>query len=83
MPGGTICYTFSFYQLITFFIESKAILHFGCSYLLLFISIYADPEAIADLLNPLTISHTANTISCTAIGRNKISTGLMLKDCNK
>jgi len=31
----------------------------------------ADPEAIADELNPLIISHTANTISCTAIGRTK------------
>ena len=35
------------------------------------ISIYADPESIADDLNPLTISHTANTISCTAIGKVK------------
>jgi hypothetical protein len=31
----------------------------------------ADPEAIADELNPLTISYTANTISCTAIGKVK------------
>jgi len=31
----------------------------------------ADPEAIADELNPLTISHTARTISFKAIGRNK------------
>jgi hypothetical protein len=28
----------------------------------------ADAEAIADELNPLTISHTAKTISCKAIG---------------
>jgi len=28
-----------------------------------------DSEAIVDELNPLTISHTANTISCTQIGR--------------
>ena len=40
-------------------------------------------KSIADGLNPLTISHTANTISCTAIGINKISTRLMLKGCNK
>ncbi|GAH33894.1 unnamed protein product [marine sediment metagenome] len=31
----------------------------------------ADSEAIADELNPLTISHTARTISFTAIGRFK------------
>jgi hypothetical protein len=31
----------------------------------------ADPEAIADGLNPLTISHTARTISFEAIGRQK------------
>jgi hypothetical protein len=33
----------------------------------------ADGELIADGLNPLTISHTAKTISCTASGANKIS----------
>jgi len=44
----------------------------GVVILLLFISIYADPETIADELNPLTISHTAKTISCTAIGSEKI-----------
>ena len=33
----------------------------------------AGPETIADELNPLTISHTANTISCTAIGKVKNS----------
>jgi len=39
----------------------------------LFVSVLADPEAIADGLNPLTISHTAKTISCKAIGMiNKI-----------
>jgi len=31
----------------------------------------SDPEAIADELNPLTISHTARNISFKAIGRNK------------
>jgi len=31
-------------------------------------SVFADREAITDELNPLTISHTAKTISCTAIG---------------
>ena len=30
-----------------------------------------DPEAIADELNPLTISHIAKTISCKAIGKFK------------
>src|SRR5690242_5227795 len=34
-------------------------------------SVFADGEAIADELNPLTISHTARTISCTAMGRAK------------
>ena len=38
---------------------------------MLFISIYADPEAITDELNPLPISHTAKTISCKDIGRDK------------
>lgn len=33
--------------------------------------LYADREAIADLLNPLIISHNARTISFTAIGRYK------------
>ena len=73
MSGGTICYPFPFYLLLTFFIESQAILYFGVVILLLFISIYADSEAIADELNPLTISHTAKTISCKAIGRNNKS----------
>ena len=31
----------------------------------------ADEELIADELNPLTMSHTAKTISCTHIGRVK------------
>ena len=31
----------------------------------------ADAEAIADELNPLTISHTAKTISCKAMGINE------------
>ena len=36
--------------------------------------VLVDPEAIADGLNPLTINHTAITISCTAIGAiNKIA----------
>ena len=43
----------------------------GVVILLLFISIYADPEAIADGLNPLAISHTARTISFKAIGKLK------------
>jgi hypothetical protein len=35
----------------------------------------ADPEAITDGLNPLTISHTAKTISCRPIGTcNKMKT---------
>jgi hypothetical protein len=33
-----------------------------------FVSVFADPEALADGLNPLAISQTAKTISCTAIG---------------
>ena len=33
-----------------------------------FVAVFADPEATADGLNPLTISQTARTISCTAIG---------------
>jgi hypothetical protein len=37
----------------------------------LFVSVLADPEEIADELNPLTISHTARTISFTAIGTYK------------
>ena len=37
-----------------------------------FISL-AEGVAIADGLNPLTISHTANTISCTPMGRYRIS----------
>jgi hypothetical protein len=36
-----------------------------------FASVLPDPEAITDGLNPLTISHTAKTISCTAIGTAK------------
>jgi hypothetical protein len=36
-----------------------------------FISVLADGEAIADELNPLTISHTARTISFTTIGTAK------------
>jgi hypothetical protein len=39
-----------------------------------FVSFYVcspDVKATADELNPLTISHTAKTISCTAIGRFK------------
>jgi hypothetical protein len=32
----------------------------------------ADPEVIADGLNPLTISHTARTTSFSIIGRYKI-----------
>jgi hypothetical protein len=42
-----------------------------CAYFISFISVLADPEAIADELNPLTISHTARTISCKAIGSHK------------
>ena len=34
-----------------------------------FVAVFADREAIADGLNPLTISHTARTISCRKIGR--------------
>jgi hypothetical protein len=34
-------------------------------------------------LNPLIINHAAKTISCTAIGMYKISTGLMLKNSSK
>jgi len=30
----------------------------------------ANPEAVADELNPLTTSHTANTISFKAVGKN-------------
>jgi hypothetical protein len=41
-----------------------------CSFYLVYIC-FADPEAIADGLNPLTISHTARTISFTTIGRYK------------
>ena len=43
--------------------------------MLLTIAVYlvlADPEAIADELNPLTISHIARTISFKIIGRYKI-----------
>ena len=35
-------------------------------------SVSADPEAITDGLNPLTISHTAKTISCRPIGTAKM-----------
>jgi len=41
----------------------------------------ADPEAIADGLNPLTISHTARTISFTAIGRFKKIPQLLRSFC--
>ena len=34
-----------------------------------FVAVFADLEATADGLNPLTISHTAKTISCKPIGR--------------
>jgi hypothetical protein len=37
----------------------------------LFVPVLADSEAIADELNPLTISHIARTISFKAIGRAK------------
>lgn len=33
-----------------------------------FVAVFADKEAIADGLNPFTISHTARTISCGNIG---------------
>ena len=33
-----------------------------------FVAVFADREAIAEGLNPLTISHTARTISCGNIG---------------
>ena len=33
-----------------------------------FVSVFADREAIADGLNPLTISQTARTISCKKMG---------------
>ena len=36
----------------------------------------ADPEAIADGLKPLTISHTAKTISCKPIGTLKMTWGV-------
>ncbi len=38
-----------------------------------FISTLADSDVIADELNPLTISHTAKTISCKNIGICPIS----------
>ncbi len=34
-------------------------------------SVFADREAIADGLNPFTISHTAKTISCKPMGTFK------------
>ena len=37
----------------------------------IFISVFIDSEAIADELNPLTISHIASTISFRPIGRYK------------
>ena len=36
-------------------------------------AVLADPEAIADGLNPLTISHTESVISPTGIGPAKMS----------
>jgi len=44
-------------------------------------SFLADREANADGLNPLIISHTANTISCKAMGRNRMSR-LMSRNCS-
>src|SRR2546423_6819299 len=51
-----------------------------------FVSVFADLEAIADKLNPLTISQTARTISCTAMGRIRSAypvTYLSLNKANK
>jgi hypothetical protein len=45
--------------------------YFGWAHFISINSVFAGREAIADELNPLTISHTARTISCTAIGRFK------------
>ena len=42
--------------------------YFRYAHFISFNSVFADREAIADGLNPLTISHTARTISCTPIG---------------
>ena len=41
----------------------------------------ADSEAIADGLNPLTISHTAKTISCKNIGKFIIKLDAEKSDC--
>ena len=41
----------------------------------------ADPEAIAGELNPLTISHTAITISCKNIGKFIIKLDVEKSDC--
>ena len=38
-----------------------------------FVTYFSDREAIADGLNPLTISHIAITISCRPMGRAKIT----------
>jgi hypothetical protein len=47
--------------------------YFGCANLYFVYFYFADPEANADELNHLTISHTAKTISCKNIGRCPIS----------
>jgi len=69
MSGGTICYSFLFYLLFTFLIESKAILYFRSAHFIYFISVLADSEAIVDKLNPLTISHIARISSFDITGR--------------
>src|SRR4030042_2518187 len=42
--------------------------YFGRVHFISFNTVFADREAIADGLNPLTISHTARTSSCGNIG---------------
>jgi hypothetical protein len=60
-----------FVHTIAFICIPPNLLSFG--HCISFISVLADPEAIADGLNPFTINHIASTISFTAIGVTKMS----------
>ena len=55
----------------SYFLTDPYLIDSNCAHLNFVYICFADGETIADELNPLTISHTANTISCTASGAIK------------
>ena len=67
---------FHFIYCLLSLLNPKLFYTLGLVILLLFISIYAVSEAIADGLNPFTISHIARSASLNIIGKYKICPGL-------